>query len=431
MNPLNLVLALLLGVAAAALSYGFQAVINFSENLRLEYPQLVLGLPILFLLTLLLKKKTLYYPYKVKDLNEMNGQKTFFWNRFKAFYHFLGASLSHIFGASVGREGVIVLTTTGVVRFFNLSLQYWGPVAASIGFAAITGNKWVGIIFLIEMYTTQFAQKIWTFLGAWTAVLILESLKFPHLLAPVTVPDSESYFKRFMFVLLLGVVIGYVARFYKKSYFFMSDFFSKKNITWGLAMALVLGYALYNPVLRPLQSLSLDVLEKFTSGSLIFEHDMQFILFKLVFTLFCVSLGFFGGEYVPLVVVGSGLGAVSAQFFGESLLFGATLGAFAVFAGVTRLKWTAIVLCTTLMGFSMYIWVYLFYSIVHSFSGDDSIYFDPQANKSNFMNFQFRGFKAGPGGFGGFSGGFGAGFPGGPQSPKPTVNPDDKGYIDQ
>lgn len=423
MRPFNLLLALLLGVAAALLCYGFQAVINFSATLRIEHPQVVLGLPILFLLTLALKKKTLYYPYKIKDLGEMNGQKTFFWNRFKVFYHFLGASLSHIFGASVGREGVIVLTTTGVVRFFSLSLVYWGPVAASIGFAAITGNKWVGIVFLIEMYTTQFTQKIWTFLGAWTAVLILQSLNFPHLLASVDIPNTDSYFKRFIFVLLLGVVVGFVARFYKKSYFFMSDFFSQKNIVWGLAMSLVLGYALYNPVLRPLQSLSLDVLEKFTSGSLIFEHDVQFIIFKLLFTLLCVSLGFFGGEYVPLVLVGSGLGAYSAQFFGESLLFGATLGAFAVFAGVTRLKWTAIVLCTTLAGFSMYVWVYLFYSIVLSFSGDESIYFDARDNKTRFMNFQFRRFQSGPDGFGGFSGGFG--------HSKSATPSEDKGYIDQ
>lgn len=421
MNPLNLILALILGAAAAGLSYGFQAVINFSEELRLQYPQIVLALPILFIITVMLKKKTLYYPYKIKDLNEMTEQKNFFWNRWKAFYHFVGASLSHLFGASVGREGVIVLTTTGVVRLFNLSLPYWGPVAASIGFAAITGNKWVGIIFLIEMYTTQFSQKVWTFFGGWIAILILQSLNFPHLLSAVTIPDSDSYFKRFTFIFLLGLVIGYLSRAYKKSYFFLSDFFAKKHIIWAIVMSASLGYALYNPDVRVLQGLSLDLLERFSSGSLMTAYDMQLMLLKLMFTLFCVSLGFFGGEYVPLVLVGCGLGVTAAQFFGESLLLGSVLGAFAVFAGVTRLKWTSVILCLGLLDYTMFIWVYIFYSAVHSFSGDKSIYLEPRLHKFNFMNFQFGGF---PGGAGGFTGGFSTG-------EDPNRNNRGSGLIDQ
>lgn len=397
MNPVNLVLALVIGVAAAAVSYSFQAVINFSEGLRHHYPQIVLGLPILFVLTVLLRRKTLYYPYKVKDLNEMTGDKHFFWNRWKAFYHFFGSSLSHVFGASVGREGVIVLTTTGLVRLFNLSLRYWGPVAASVGFAAITGNKWVGIIFIIEMYTTQFSQKIWAFLGAWVAVLILQSVKFPHLLSIVSIPEADSWFKRFVFIFILGLIIGYLSRIYKKSYFFLADFFAKKNFIWALVMSLALGYALYNPLLRPLQSLSLDLVSNYSSGALMMESDMQLVLLKLVFTLFCVSLGFFGGEFVPLVLVGCGLGATSAQYFGESLLLGSTLGAFAVFAGVTRLKWTCVVLCASLMDYSMLFWVYLFFSVVHSFSGNQSIYLEPQIGKINFMNFKFGAFPGGAG----------------------------------
>lgn len=403
MNPLNLVLALVFGVAAAAISYGFQAVIDFSEELRLQYPQIILGLPILFILTILLKKKTLYFPYKVKDLNEMTEPKNFFWNRWKAFYHFLGASLSHLFGASVGREGVVVLATAGVARLFNLSLPYWGPVAASIGFAAITGNKWVGLIFLIEMYTTQFSQKVWTFFGAWISILILQSIKFPHLLSAVVIPETDSWFKRFLFIFLLGLVIGYLSRAYKRSYFFLSDFFSKKSIVWALVFSLAIGYALYNPVLRPLQSLSLDLLHQYSTGAMMTEMDMQIMLLKLVFTLFCVSLGFFGGEFVPLVLVGCGIGATAAQYFGESLLLGSTLGAFAIFAGVTRLKWTCVVLCATLMDISMLFWVYIFFSVVHSFSGEKSIYLEPRLGpKFNFMNFKFGAFPgAGPMGPGG------------------------------
>lgn len=396
MNPLNLFLALVFGVFAAAICYGFQTVINFSEELRLQYPQMILGLPILFILTVILKKKTLYFPYKVKDMNEMTEPKNFFWNRYKAFYHFLGASLSHLFGASVGRESVIVLTMTGIAHFFKFNLRYWGPVTASMGFAAITGNKWVGIIFLIEMYTTQFSQKVWTFLGAWVAILLLQTLHFPHLLSAVIIPETDSWIKRFVFIFLLALIIGYLSRAYKRSYFFLSDFFTKKNIVWALIFSFVLGYALFNPVLRPLQSLSLDLLYKFSAGAMITEMDMQMILLKLVFTLFCVSLGFFGGEFVPLALVGCGIGATAAQYFGESLLLGSTLGAFAIFAGVTRLKWTCVVLCATLMDISMVFWVYVFFSVVHSFSGHKSIYLEPRSRpKINFMNFKFGAFSGG------------------------------------
>lgn len=393
MTPLNLLIALFIGIAAGAISYGFQFVISITEQLRLGFPQIVLAMPILVVLTIVLKKKTLYYPYKIKDLYEMTEPKNFFWNRWKAFYHFIGASLSHLFGASVGREGVIVLTTTGFARFLNLNLNYWGPIAASIGFAAITGNKWVGLIFLIEMYPSQFSQKVWTFLGAWVAVLFLESLKFPHLLSSVVIPDSDSYLKRFLFVLILGMLVGYISRVYKKSYFFLSDFFTAKNIFWSMAAAAAIGFALHNELLRPLQSLGLDLVKHYSSGSLILHSDLQLIILKLVFTLFCVSLGFFGGEYVPLVVVGTGLGATAAQYFGENIVLGATLGAFSIFCGVTRLKWTAIVLCLSLMDISLAFWVYVFFSACMNFSGDTSIYLEPRQRKFNFANFQFRAFN--------------------------------------
>lgn len=392
MNPINLLIALLLGLSAAVISYGFQAIIVYSDQLRMQYPQIVLAMPLLFLLTVAMKKKTLYYPHKVKDLIEMTEDKNFFWNRWKAFYHLVGASLSHVFGASVGREGVIVLATTGIARFVNLNLRYWGPIAASIGFAAITGNKWVGIIFLIEMYSTNFSQKIWTFIGAWLAVLILQSWSFPHLLSPFVIPDTDSTFKRFVFIVLLGILIGSVARIYKRGYFTLSSFFAKKNIFWALLTSLAIGMILYKEPLRPLQSLSLDMLARFTSGSLMLGPDMQLLFYKLVLTLFCVSLGFFGGEYVPLVVIGCGLGVTGAQYFGESLHLGALLGAFAVFCGVTRLKWTAIVLCAALTDWSMLFWIYLFYSVCMNFSGNTSIYLEPRERKFNFMNFQFRQF---------------------------------------
>jgi H+/Cl- antiporter ClcA len=391
MTPLNLFFSLALGLFAGALSYALQFGIESSEALRNQYPEIVLGLPVLFFLTVALKKKTLYYPYKIKDLFEMTGKENFFWNRYMSLYHFIGASLSHFFGASVGREGVVVLTTTGIVRFFNLSLTYWGPVAASIGFAAITGNKWVGLVFLIEMYTTELSQKLWTFLGAWVAILLLDSLQFPHLLSAVNIPDADSYFKRFLFVFILGILLGYIGRIYKSSHFFLANFFQKKNIFWAIAMSVVLGYAMYNEVLRPTQSLSLDLLSRFSSGSLMLQMDMQLVVYKLIFTLLCVSLGFFGGEFVPLVVVGTGLGVTAAQYYGENLYLGAVLGAFSIFAGVTRLKWTAMVLCWSLVDFSSAFWVYFFFSVCQNFSGPASIYYDAE-QKNPFKNFNFAQF---------------------------------------
>ncbi|MFN3453513.1 MAG: chloride channel protein [Pseudobdellovibrio sp.] len=384
----HLFFSLLIAIIAASITYLLIFLISESHDIRTEFPWLVLAMPIVALINWVLKKRTLYYPYKVKDLHEMQSSDTYAWNRLMPIYHFIGASISHLFGASVGREGVVVLTTTGAVRTMNLSLSYWGPIAAAAGFAAITGNKWVGLIFIFEMFNTTLSQKVWTFIAGWIAVLILQSLNVPHLLPHISVPDANSVITRFLFVIVLAFICGWMARFFKFGYHAVSDFLKKKSYVWIVLISAVLGCMLYPESMRSLQSLSSDKIDYFLSGAVLNESDAGLIILKLVFTMLFVAIGFFGGEYVPLVVVGTGVGVFLAQHFGESIYFGAALSAFALFAGVSRLKWTMIVLTVSLAGLSHSIWIYIFYTLVVSISGDKSLYFE-RASKQFSYKFGF------------------------------------------
>jgi H+/Cl- antiporter ClcA len=104
------------------------------------------------------------------------------------------------------------------------------------------------------------------------------------------------------------------------------------------------------------------------------EIGFEFIGLKLVATVFFVSIGFWGGDFVPSILIGSGLGIVLAKYLNMDPMFGLMIGSFAFFCGITRLKWTALVMTGLLVGMHQLVWVYVALTICRWFSGAASIY---------------------------------------------------------
>ncbi len=284
--------------------------------------------------------------------------------------HFLGSVISHMAGASVGREGVVLLMASGLVRAFQLNWSFWGPVAMGCGFSAILGNPWIGLIFVWELLSTNVRQKIYVLMSSYFAYLLMQMLQVQHLISPIDIQQDVGVLTKFGFIFALALTSGFLMRLYKWVYLRASTFFQGTTITTRILISFILVGIFLVPEFRKYQSLGLLQLENLNDLQIGFHIP----LIKLTLTLFSVTLGFWGGEFIPLIYSGLHFGASLAQFMGFNQLIGTYLGCYLFFAGATRLKWTGFFLLLSLMGFSWLGWLLLLMNLTVGFSGSGSLY---------------------------------------------------------
>lgn len=104
------------------------------------------------------------------------------------------------------------------------------------------------------------------------------------------------------------------------------------------------------------------------------EIDSFGWLWKLVFTVITLAMGFKGGEVTPLFFIGATLGNTLALWMGAPIDLMAALGFIAVFAGATNTP-----LACTLMGIELFGGTHVLYYaiacfIAYYFSGHSGIY---------------------------------------------------------
>lgn len=335
-----------------------------------RWPLHLLLLPLVPVFLYLLKKRTLYFPTKVSELVAWPSDSCWHWSAWMMPFKLLGTLLSHLVGASVGREGVAVVMAAGLVRIFKLQWSFWGPIAMGAGFAAILGSPWIGIIFISELLRTNIKQKIFVLISSYVACLLMQTLDVPHLIPKIDIQLELGFFKTLYFIVVLAVSSGFIMRFYKWSYIKLNDFFKHRSVVLRALLGLFLAALLMIPELRSYQSLGLSQLQDLENLKLGFE--IPFL--KLFLTLFSLVLGFWGGEFIPLVFSGLHFGATLAHVLDYPRLIGAYLGCYLFFAAVTRLKWTTFFLILSLMGFSWGLWLLVLVNICVGFSGDESLY---------------------------------------------------------
>ena len=108
-------------------------------------------------------------------------------------------------------------------------------------------------------------------------------------------------------------------------------------------------------------------------------------LIKLFVTVFCIAIGFRGGEFIPLLFIGATMGNYFAQQFGLPISLMAALGFIAIFSGASRLFLTSIFLAIELFGWEVSGWALLAILMSFLFSGKESIYQESHI-KSNQTN---------------------------------------------
>ena len=376
-------LAIVIGICAGFTSTLFLHSIDWAIEFRRSHDWLIAFMPLMGLLMAWFYKK---YGNEIKNGNNLiideihEPTKTIPFRMVPMI--FIGSILSHLFGASVGREGAAVQMSAGISDQFSKYLGRFYKnrklilmMGMSAGFSSIFGTPIAGAIFGFEVlfigtlvYDSLLPCLVAAVVGYYTALLLgvththyfyLESLN-------VSIVGILS-------AVVAGVIFGLTAKFFVWSIYRVADIYRKKiknELYRPIVGGVILAACYYAFGTDRYHSLGEEVLNaSFTQH--IYPWDF---LGKIFTTSLSVGSGFRGGEVLPLFYIGSTLGNTLSYILPLQYPLLAALGFVSVFAGAANTPIASVILAFELFGPG--IGVYAALSIVASYlcSGSHGIY---------------------------------------------------------
>lgn len=355
---LLLIFALIIGPVAAFTSHLFLNSLTFVTQIRETYPHLIWTLPLTGLSMTLIYR---VFPPKLnwgvsQMLLELRNPKERA-NPFLSLWIFITSLLSHLGGASVGREGVGLVINGSLLDGINpfpenskertILLQ----AALSAGFTGMFGTPLAGIFFVFEINEFKFGTSplrwLTVFLAVVSTYIMSGYLGTPH--THYTEYTSASWSG--IALLFLAVPVAAYAFYYAYRLFHQ---YAKRlgtfQLTWGGVLIAVTVYLLGNRY----AGLGADVISEVVEGGSVYHWDW---ILKLLLTALSIGIGFKGGEVTPLFFIGATLGGSIGLLTGDTEL--AKLSMVAVLGSLTHTPIAAGLLAFELFGLSALPWAAL------------------------------------------------------------------------
>jgi H+/Cl- antiporter ClcA len=345
--------SLIVGAAGAGFLYALEAVTRLFQST----PWLIVSLPFIGLLTLWLYKG----PLKASA----GGTKTLILS-IKAPANPLPASmgpsiiattlLSHLGGASVGREGTALQMGGALAdqfsRWLSLDVSERRTLllcGVSAGFAAVFGTPIAAAVFALEFVRVRSWAILPCLACGYLADLAGQNLfSVQHANYRLPLP-AEFSFSGLGSAVAIGVACGLVARLYV----YLSRRESARPNPEPYARIFFVGAffsaAVYFSHMEEFTGLGLPMIEY----ALMEPASPVSFVFKFLLTLICVGAGYRGGEVTPLFFIGATLGSTAAAYLGLPLAVCASLGFVAVFAGAGAVPIACTVMACELFGLSI------------------------------------------------------------------------------
>jgi H+/Cl- antiporter ClcA len=264
--------------------------------------------------------------------------------------------LSHLGGASVGREGTALQMGGAIAdqgsRWIVLNESERRTLilcGVSAGFAAVFGTPIAAAIFALEFVRLRSWAILPCLATAFLADIVSRKFFFAQH-ADYRLPLPAEYdLSGFGSAVLLGLASGGIAWLYV----FLSRREAAKPNPEPYARIFFTGTlfsaAVYFKHMEDFTGLGLPIIE----SALVEPAAPLTFVFKFLFTIICVSAGFRGGEVTPLFFVGATLGSAAAVLLSLPLSICAALGFVAVFAGAGAVPLACAVMACELFGWSI------------------------------------------------------------------------------
>lgn len=293
-----------------------------------------------------------------------------------------GTIISHLFGASVGREGTAVqmggALADVVTRLFRLKQADRRIIlmaGISAGFASVFGTPLAGAIFALEVLAIG-RLRYDAILPCTVAAIVADQvglfwgIQHNHYLIPF-VPQLSVWTMTAM--LIAGALFGLTGKFFAQATHALAARF-KQTITYAplrpaLGGVLIAALAFSLPVDRYL-GLGIPTMVE------AFQHPVPAYDFlgKWAFTVLSLGSGFKGGEVTPLFYIGATLGNALAPLLDLPIPLLAGMGFVAVFAGAANTPIASTFMAMELFGAEVGLYALIACVLSYLFSGHTGIY---------------------------------------------------------
>ncbi len=297
---------------------------------------------------------------------------------------FVCTCLSHLVGASVGREGAALLIGVSFSDRFSSILKLdrearktllMSLLAAS--FSTVVNSPLGGLFFALEsMYSVS------TFFSRRTVYLICASLVgystrqfFPFPIEKTFYLDSFQYsFKLVLGLLLFAILLGIFVRIFLFCLEYGIRLLNKKfphSYLRSFVLSLLLVSLLSSPAFFPSKGLGIFYIEDFLSGH---PQSLERLATKFIATLLSLFAELKGGEFVPMVYMGSLFGNLFGQYANLSPILFAMMGYVGMFAGAAHAPLAMAVTALSIFGIHAFFPALIVCIVCNFFSGRVSVY---------------------------------------------------------
>lgn len=375
-------ISILVGLLAGVASALFLISLEWVTNTRTLNPKLIFGLPFAGILI-----GYIYQRYSRADaginqvIDEIHSPKNLFSINFSLLI-FFSTLASHLFGASVGREGTAVqmgaALSDQLAKIFTITPEQrrrFLIAGAGAGFGSAIGVPLAGVVFGMEFYNRKkFRVSAWyeSIIASMSAYAVTYLLQVKHLSFPNPVVDSYSI-KVFIYTAIAGIIFGIIVlAFCKLTYFFekLINLLVKSQVLKPFIGGILILALYYAEGSFRFMGLGISEIQTAFLGPSHFELP----LFKIFFTTLAISVGFKGGEFTPLVFIGATLGSALSLYLPLETQYLAALGFIAVFAGASKTPLACSLMAIEIFGFEIAPFAIIVAFLSAKISGRSGIY---------------------------------------------------------
>ena len=290
--------------------------------------------------------------------------------------------ISHLFGASVGREGFAVQIGGTIGHFIGRKLSSEQAkkillvTGMAAGFAGLFQTPIAGTFFAIEILMLgkiEYEALVPALLASFVASSTSHFLGLEKFALTITATFAWTP-TNLAKILVISVIFGLVGRLFAMAVKYMKAEMTKRLpnpyvriFTLGLALGILLMIVHFDRY----AGLGTSLIAQAFHGGQIHGYDW---LLKLLFTVLSLAAGYQGGEVTPLFAIGATLGTTLALLFGLPVPLIAAAGYCAIFGTATNSYFAPIFIAAEVFGFASIPYILPILTIAYLVNGNVSLY---------------------------------------------------------